>query len=48
MYFRKKKYIIRKENVEHDVENKDRALIWGVGYLDHFMMCPIYFFNKNL
>ena len=42
MYFR-----ITKENVDYGVENKDRALIRGVVYLGHFMVCAI-FLDKNL
>jgi hypothetical protein len=26
---------------KNDIENKDRALIYGVVYLGHFMLCPI-------
>jgi hypothetical protein len=36
-------YIIRKENIENDIENKDNTLVWGVVYLGHFMRCPIFF-----
>jgi hypothetical protein len=31
-----------KEDIENDVENKGRAMISGVVYLDHFMAC-LYF-----
>jgi hypothetical protein len=43
MYFWKTiNYIIRKENVKYDVEDKGMALIQSVVYLCHFIVCLIF------
>lgn len=36
-------YNINKENIENNVENENKALMWIVVYLGHFIECPIFF-----
>jgi hypothetical protein len=40
-------YIISKENIKNGVENKDRALVWGVEYFESLHGVP-YFLTKNV